>query len=109
MIITSFDIRERQFNVKFRGFDVREVDSFLEQMADSFNDLENRNKNLEKENFHLKAEINIQPEHEEILKQVMQNSQKVLVQMKKNARQSAEMIAADAELKASKIDRKSVV
>ena len=107
MLITSFDIRERQFNVKFRGFDVREVDSFLEQMADSFNDLENRNENLEKERLHLQAEINKQPEHEEILKQVMLNSQKVLEQMKKNARQSAEIIVADAEVKAGKILNKA--
>ena len=103
MLITSFDIRERQFNVKFRGFDVREVDSFLEHMADSFNDLENRNENLEKERLHLQAEIGKQPEHEEILKQVMLNSQKVLEQMKKNARQSAEIIVADAEVKAGKM------
>ncbi len=107
MLITSFDIRERQFNVKFRGFDVHEVDSFLEQMADSFNDLENLNKNLEKENLRLKDEINKHPEHEEILKQVMQNSQKVLEQMKENARQSAEMIVADAEVKAGKMLNKA--
>ncbi len=107
MIITSFDIRERQFKVKFRGFDVREVDSFLEYMADSFNDLENRNDNLEKEILHLKTEINKHPEHEEILKQVMQNSQKVLEQIKKNARQSAEIIVADAELKAGKMLNKA--
>jgi len=100
MLITSFDIRERQFKVKFRGFDVVEVDSFLEQMADSFND-------LEKENLRLRDEQNKQPEHEEILKQLMQNSQKVLDQMKKNARQSAEMIVADAELKAGKMLNKA--
>ncbi len=107
MIITSFDIRERRFQVKFRGFDVRDVDSFLEQIADSFNDLENRNKNLEKEILHLKTEINKHPEHEETLKQVMRNSQKVLEQMKKNAQQSAEMIVADAEVKAGKMLNKA--
>ena len=107
MLITSFDIRERQFKVRFRGFDVIEVDSFLEQMADSFNDLENQNENLEKEKLHLKAEISKQPEHEEILKLVMLNSQKVLEQMKKNARQSAEIIVADAEVKAGKMLNKA--
>ncbi|MDM8543058.1 DivIVA domain-containing protein [Desulfococcaceae bacterium HSG7] len=107
MLITSFDIRERRFKVRFRGFDVREVDSFLEHMADSFIDLENRNENLEKEILRLKTEINKHPEHEETLKQVMQNSQKVLDQMKKNAHQSAEMIVADAEIKAGKMLNKA--
>ncbi len=107
MLITSYDIRERQFSVKFRGFDIHEVDSFLEKMADSFSELENQNETLKAENRRLQAENNKQPEHEEILKQMMENSQKVLEQMKINARQSAEMIVADAELKAGKMLNKA--
>ena len=40
MNITSLDIQQRQFKVRFRGFDVREVDTFLEQMADAFESLQ---------------------------------------------------------------------
>lgn len=107
MLITSYDIREHQFSVKFRGFDIHEVDAFLEKMADSFSDLENQNQNLKKENRRLRDEINKHPENEAILEQVLENSQKVLEQMKQNARQSAEIIVADAELKASKMLNKA--
>jgi len=30
MKITPLDIRQQQFNVRFRGFDAEEVDTFLE-------------------------------------------------------------------------------
>jgi len=36
MKTTPIDIQQQQFKVKFRGFDIHEVDSFLEQMADTF-------------------------------------------------------------------------
>ncbi|MCG2759132.1 MAG: DivIVA domain-containing protein, partial [Desulfobacteraceae bacterium] len=42
-------------------------------------------------------------EREETFKRAMLNSQKVLEQMKENARKSAELVIADAEVKAEKI------
>jgi cell division initiation protein len=36
MKLTPLDIQQQQFKVRFRGFDVREVDRFLEQTADAF-------------------------------------------------------------------------
>ena len=34
MKITPQDIIDREFKVKFRGFDMTEVDTFLEEVAD---------------------------------------------------------------------------
>jgi cell division initiation protein len=55
----------------------------------------------------LKVDIQGYKEREETFKRAMLNSQKVLEQMKDNARKSAEIIIADAEVKAEKILNRS--
>lgn len=103
MTITSLDIQQQQFKTRFRGFDVREVDMFLEQMADVFESLQKENKNLREEITRLKIENQGYKGREETFNRVMLNSQKVLEQMKQNASKSAELLIADAEVNAEKI------
>ena len=103
MKITPLDIQQQQFKTRFRGFDVREVDAFLEQMADSFESLQGENKRLQQEIRRLQVEGQGYREREEGFKRAMLNSQKVLEQMKQNARKSAELVVAEAEVKAEKI------
>jgi len=103
MKITPIEIQQQQFKVKFRGFDVREVDKFLEQLADTFELLQQENKNAQDEIQRIKLESQGYKEREETFKRAMLNSQKVLDQMKENARKSAELIVANAEVKAEKI------
>jgi cell division initiation protein len=103
MNITPLDIQQQQFKTKFRGFDVREVDTFLEQMADVFESLQSENKRLRKEIKRLQLEGQGYREREESFKRAMLNSQKVLEQMKQNARKSAELVVAEGEVVAEKI------
>jgi len=103
MSLTPLDIQQQQFKVRFRGFDIREVDRFLEQVTEALTSLQNDNNNLREEIRRLKLESQAYKEREETFKRAMLNSQKVLEQMKDNARKSAEIIIADAEVKAEKI------
>ncbi len=103
MNLTPLDIQQQQFRVRFRGFDIHEVDRFLEQLADAFTALQSENKELREEIRRLKLETQGYKEREESFKRAMLNSQKVLEQMKENARKSAEVIIADAEVKAEKV------
>lgn len=103
MSLTPLDIQQQQFKVRFRGFDIREVDRFLEQVTEALTSLQNDNNNLREEIRRLKLEGQAYKEREETFKRAMLNSQKVLEQMKDNARKSAEIIIADAEVKAEKI------
>jgi cell division initiation protein len=103
MNLTPLDIQQQQFQVRFRGFDIREVDRFLEKMSEAFSALQADNKSLKEEIRRLKLETQGYKEREETFKRAMLNSQKVLEQMKENARKSAEVIIADAEVKAEKI------
>ena len=103
MKITPIEIQQQQFKVRFRGFDVKEVDKFLEQMTDTFELLQQENENAQNEIRRIKLESQGYKEREETFKRAMLNSQKVLDEMKENARKSAELIVANAELKAEKI------
>jgi cell division initiation protein len=103
MKITPLDIQQQQFKTRFRGFDVREVDTFLEQMAEAFESLLSKNEKLREEIQKLELESQGYKEREETFKRAMLNSQKVLEQMKQNARKSAELVVAEAEVKAEKM------
>jgi cell division initiation protein len=107
MIITALDIQQQKFKTRIRGLDVREVDAFLEQIADGFESLQRSHKDLEEEVRRLELEIQGYRQREETFKRALLNSQKVLDQMKDNARKSAELIIAEAEVKAEKILNKA--
>jgi cell division initiation protein len=107
MKITPLDIQQQQFKTRFRGFDIREVDAFLEQIAETFETLQKTNQNATDEVRRLELEIQGYRKREETFKRALLNSQKVLDQMKDNARKSAELIIAEAEVKAERILNKA--
>lgn len=103
MEITPFDVHQQQFQIRFRGFDIREVDAFLERTADLFDELKQENENLKVEIQRLRRQIQGHLDREQTIKRAMVNSQKALDQMKENARKSGEIIVAEAEIAAEKI------
>ena len=107
MKITPIDIQQQQFKIRIRGFDIREVDAFLEQVAETFERLQKGNQILGDEVRRLELEIQGYRKREETFKRALLNSQKVLDQMKDNARKSAELVIAEAEVKAEKILNKA--
>ena len=103
MNITPLDIQQQKFKTRIRGFDIREVDAFLEQVANVFESLHRTHKGMQEEVRRLEIEIQGYRKREETFKRALLNSQKVLDQMKDNARKSAELIIAESEVKAEKI------
>ena len=107
MNLTPLDIQQQKFKTRFRGFDIREVDAFLEQVAGVLEGLQRTHKDLQEEVRRLELEIQGYRKREETFKRALLNSQKVLDQMKDNARKSAELIIAESEVKAEKILNKA--
>ncbi len=103
MKLTPLDIFQRKFKVSFRGFDAEEVDGFLEEIADGYQLLLKENEQLKNEADRLRQDIKEYINREETFKMALINSQNVIEQMKDNAQKSAEIIIADAELKAQNI------
>ena len=103
MDITPLDIQNRQFRVKFRGFDVKEVDAFLEQVAETLKALAERAQSLERALERSRSDVSAYREREETFKTALVNAQTVMEQLKSNAKKSASLIIADAEVKAEKL------
>jgi len=103
MKLTPLDIIQHQFKTGFRGFDVQEVDAFLGDMADAFQLLLNENEKLKSDIDRLNCDIEEYTGREETFRIALLNSQSVMEQMKENAQKSAELIIAEAEVKAEKI------
>ena len=102
MEIAPSDIRQQKFKVRFRGFDIEEVDEFLDQLADEFAALHTKIERTSKDVQRLEKENKEYREREETFKRALVSSQKVIEQMKENARKSAELIISHAEVKAEK-------
>jgi len=103
MEITPLDIQQQKFKVRFRGFDVHEVDAFLEQVADTVAALQRENESLREDIRRFQLESQGYRKREETFKHAMLNSQKVMEEMKKSAEKSSELIIAEAEVKAERI------
>ena len=103
MKITPEEIQQQKFRVRFRGFDVREVDGFLERVVEEIEALIRENAAGQKEINNLKREIGEYRDRERAFKDAMVNAQKALDDMKVNAEKEAELITAESEMKAEKI------
>ena len=68
MQISPLEIQQQQFRTRFRGFDVREVDGFLEQVAAAFGTLQHENDRLEEELRQLKLQNDRYQKREETFK-----------------------------------------
>lgn len=103
MALTPLDIQQQRFRVSFRGYDPKEVETFLEQAANAFEDLQRETLRLADETKKLQSDIEEYQRREGTFKRALLHSQKVLDQMQENARRQAEVIVAEAETKAEKL------
>lgn len=96
MSLTPQDIQKQKFNTKFRGFDVDEVDAFLEEVAEDFLALIQENKKLKEriESFE-QREAEYQSE-EHTFKSAIIAAQKVAVEMKEMARKETTELVTNA-------------
>jgi cell division initiation protein len=94
MSLTPQDIQAKQFHVRFRGFDVEEVDGFLEQVAENFLMLIEENKALQFKNDTLVRELELLKKEEHSFKNAMISAQSIADGMLKKSREEADMLLA---------------
>jgi cell division initiation protein len=107
MAITPNEISNKDFKKVFRGYDIDEVDEFLEQLVDDY-------EKIYKENLSLKEKINLlneKIEHYSNIETTLQNTlvlaQSAAEQAKDNSKRDAELIIKDAQETANSIIRKA--
>jgi cell division initiation protein len=98
------DIRQQQFTVKmFRGFDVQEVDTFLEDVAEDYETLMRENALLKEQLQALEERTRGLETRERVLQETLVTTQRMVEEMKENARREAELVVREADLEGQKL------
>lgn len=103
MNISSKDIKKRDFKKGIRGYDVNEVDAFLDTVSSHYEKLVIENKNLNDRIKSLLSDIEIYKENEANLQKAIIKSQDLGEEIIQNAKKKAEMIIKEAELNTRKM------
>jgi cell division initiation protein len=103
MKMTPLDVRQKRFEVEFRGYARREVEGFLELTASEFEDLVRENIALKEEQKRLLSRLETHQDREKALQETMVTAQRISEDVKAQARKEGDVILAEAELQAEKI------
>jgi cell division initiation protein len=103
MGVTPLVVRQKEFTTRFRGFDVQEVDGFLDDISKELESQSRTIEEIKKENHRLNLENQGYRKRENSMKTAMIQSQKVLDQMKDNAKKEAQLTIANAGVEAEKL------
>ena len=103
MKLTPLDIKKQEFKRSMRGFDVDEVEAFLEMVAEEYEAVVRERNRLEEENLKLRTQLQDYQNVEKSLKQTLVNAQENMLQSRENSKREADMLVREAELQAEKI------
>jgi len=103
MRITPLDIQQKQFKVKFRGFDMEEVYSFLEIIREELEELLKENTLLKERVTVLENQVEEYKKIEQSIRDTLMTAQQLVDEYKNNAKKEAELILKEAEIKAENI------
>ena len=100
MRITPLDIQQKQFPIKFRGFDVEEVYAFLEIVREEMEGLIRENSMLKENVSRLENQLKEFKDMEITLRETLLTAQQMVEDYKNNSIKESELITREAEMKA---------
>jgi len=103
MTLTPQEIQTHEFHVRFRGFDVEEVDGFLEKVAAEFLVLSEENKKLASQLESLNAEMAAHRSQEKAFQQAILSAQQIADGIKDKSRTEAEAMVEEARREAAEL------
>lgn len=107
MRITPLDIRKQPFRKTMMGFDRDEVNSFLEMVANEFEQIIKQNDELSTNVKLLQERIDAYEKIEKTLNETLITAQRATDEAKLNAQKEAELIIKDAQIRANKYEDRS--
>jgi cell division initiation protein len=107
MRITPLDIQQKQFSSRLKGFDMDEVDSFLELIREEMEELLRENANLREEARRYEKQLKEYKNIESTLRDTLVSTQQMVEEFRTSAKKDAEVIRKEAELKAEEIIREA--
>jgi len=103
MKITPIDIQQVSFGVRFRGYNRKEVDNFLDLLAHDYEMLIKESQEIKEKTASLEIQIMELKKKEATLNSTLIAVQKVVDEMKQNAQKEVDLLIKEAELKAEEI------
>jgi len=101
--LTPLDIKKQEFKKVVRGFDVDEVETFLDMVSEQFESLLREKRQMNDELIKHKTQLRDYQEVEGALKETLMNAQQNINESKETSKKEAEIIVREAELKAEEI------
>lgn len=110
MKISAIDIKKQEFKKSFKGYDVGEVEAYLDTVANEMEKLFRENEALteklqsaEADNANLTHEIQVFRDNEKTFQKAIVKSQDLSEEVLENAKKRAELIIKEAEILSNKI------
>ena len=107
MKLSPISIKNQEFNKSFRGFDREEVESFLNKLADEFEELQKENETLKQEleaaNMKISEFVKIEKNLQEALLKTQESSAKAM----ESAKKQINLMIKESEIKAQQIIEKA--
>lgn len=107
MRITPLDIRQKEFRTSFRGYNTKEVQDFLLELATDLEDAFNEFNFIKEEKEQYLAELRNFREFDQKLKDTLLAAQSFKDDLRANAEKEADLILKDAKLQAEEIHRQT--
>ena len=102
MRITPVDVRNQEFGKSFRGYDPSEVDSFLERVYSSLEDLIKENAELKERLTAAESTLIGYKDLEGNLKAALVTAQKSAEEIRENATKEAQLLMRETKMKAER-------
>ncbi len=103
MALTPLEIKKQEFKKSFRGYDVSEVNAFLEKVSRDYSDLIQELKNSQQKNIEIDIQLREYQKLEKTLQQTLIQAQGTSTKTLENSKKEGELIIQEAELKSGKI------
>jgi cell division initiation protein len=107
MKVTPLDLRQQRFQTVMRGYDRGEVNAFLAEVADDYENALRENDRLRQELAKVEAVLNEHRQQEKNLRNTLLTAQRLADEIKENAQQEAARIIRDAEGRADLLLQRS--
>jgi cell division initiation protein len=107
MRLSPLQIRQYRFNTRFRGFDPREVEVFLESVVADLEQVVRENAALRREIEKLSRDLEGYRGRERTIQETLTTAQSVVDELRRTAVKESEVMVSTAELRAEQILRRS--
>jgi cell division initiation protein len=103
MKLSPLEIRKQEFRKTFRGYDTNEVATFLDMVANEFEELQATIQTLSAKNAELETSLHNYKSVEQAIQQTLMQAQETSGRAIENARKEAQLLLHETELKASQM------